>query len=216
MKKIFALIGLLMLVGFARLDTQNDPKAEQLLDKVARKFASYRSVAVEFTYELYNSDAQVRQETNGRVTIAGNKYRAEYMGITDIYDGQKRYVIVPETQEVNVSTPKAGGEAELTPATLFSFFKKGYRMKWDIRQPVQGRWIQYVKLIPVKEDDNVKYVLLGIDTKTDNIYKAIIRQNDGTVITILIRKFDVNVPVSDGMFRFDRSKYQDYYFNDLD
>ena len=216
MKKILLLSLLLSISGFRTYNLQNDPKAEALLNKVAKKFASYRSVAVEFTYELYNAEAQVRQETNGRVTISGNKYHAEYMGVTDIYDGQKRYVIVPETQEVNISTPKANGEAELTPATLFNFFKKGYEMKWDIKQPVQGRWIQYVKLIPVKEDDNVKYVLLGIDTKTYNIYKAIIRQNDGTVITILIRKFNINVPVPDAMFRFDKSKYQDYYINDLD
>lgn len=219
MKQLYLLTGLMMLVLTAWMpnEAQNDPRAEQLLDKVASKFKNYKSVYAEFSYELYNPDAMVKQETNGRVTIAGNKYRAEYMGVTDIFDGHKRYVIIPETKEVNITTPAADNKElpELTPATLFSFFKKGYMMKWDIKQNAGGRIIQYVKLLPIKEND-IKYVLLGIDTKTYNIYKAIIIQKNGTRITINIRKFKTNVPVNDQMFTFDKDKYADYFINELD
>jgi len=219
MKNFYLLAAVMMWMGMSwtTQEAQNDPRAEQLLDKVASKFNSYQSVYAEFSYELYNPDAMVKQETNGRVTIAGNKYKAEYMGITDIFDGQKRYVIIPETKEVNITTPGAHNEEleELTPATLFSFFKKGYMMKWDIKQNAGGRMIQYVKLLPIKENE-VKYVLLGIDTQTYNIYKAIIIQQNGTRITIYIRKFKTNVPVNDQMFTFDKSRYADYFINELD
>jgi len=217
MKRFYSLSGWLIVLSlwaFTGTPRQNDPRAEKLLQKVTNKFNSYKSVYAEFSYELYNPDAMVKQETNGRVTIAGNKYRAEYMGITDIFDGKKRYVIVPETQEVNISTPTKNNE-EITPARLFDFFKEGYTMKWDIKQVDGGRSIQYVKLIPLKEN-GIKYVLLGIDAKTYNIYKAIIMQDNGTRITIYIRKFKVNVPVSDQMFRFDKSQYSDYFINELD
>ncbi|NPA46292.1 MAG: outer membrane lipoprotein carrier protein LolA [Chlorobi bacterium] len=218
MKNFYRLIPLsliaLLIMSIGPGPSQSDPRAVELLKKVSEKFNSYKSVYAEFSYELYNPDAMVKQETNGRVTIAGNKYRAEYMGITDIFDGHKRYVIVPETQEINVSVPNKEAE-ELTPARLFDFFKKGYTMKWDIKQVTGGRTIQYVKLFPIKENE-IKYVLLGIDAKTHHIYKAIIMQQNGTRITIYIRKFKPNMPVNDNMFRFDKSKYPDYFINELD
>lgn len=207
---------LLLVLGLMSFQTvQNDPAAEKLLDRVSKKFQSYKSVYIEFDYNLHNPDAQIDQETNGRVSIKGSKYHAEYEGVIDIFDGQKRYLIIPENKEVNISTPEKG-EGELTPAHLFDFFKEGYRFKMDIKQHLRGRTIQYVRLLPVDENNDVDYVLLGIDAKTYNIYKVIIVQKDKTRITIRIRKFDINKPFNDQMFKFDKSKYAGYTINDLD
>ncbi len=193
--------------------SQNDPAAEKLLKEVSDKFESYDNVTVDFVYELNNPDAGVKQETNGKVIINGNKYRAEYMGIIDIFDGKKRFVIVPENQEVNVMT--YAEDDELTPAEIFDFYKKGYRYKMDIKQSLGGRSIQYIKLFPIK-DNEVSYVLIGVDRKTKHIYKVIIVQKNKTRITISIRKFTVNKPLSDKLFIFDKNKYPDYFINELD
>ena len=199
--------------GAGQITAQNDPAAEKLLKDVSQKFESYDNVTVDFVYELYNPDAGVKQETTGKVIFSGNKYRAEYMGITDIFDGKKRYVIVPENQEVNVMS--VNDDEEVTPAKMFDFYKKGYRFKMDIKQPVGGRVIRYVKLFPV-ENNEIDYVLIGVDTKTKHIYKIIIVQNNKTRITVNIRKFTVNKPVSENLFKFDKSKYPDYFINELD
>ncbi len=204
---IFIFFSLITLIA------QNDPKARELLEEVTRKFESYENVTVDFVYELYNPEAGVKQETNGKVYFKNNKYHAEYMGIIDIFDGKKRYVIVPENQEVNVMT--VNEEEEVTPASMFDFYKKGYRFKMDIKQPAGGRTVQYIKLFPIN-DNEVDYVLIGIDIKTKNIYKIIIVQKNKTRITIRIRKFTTNVPLSDRLFVFDRTKYADYFINDLD
>jgi outer membrane lipoprotein-sorting protein len=194
---------------------QNDPAAEKYLDEVSRKFQTYKNVKIEFDYELYNPEAQVKQNTNGRVYVQGNRFRAEYMGIIDIFDGHKRYIIVPENKEVNVGSLQ-NEDGELSPAEIFDFYKKGYRYKMDIKQPVQGRMIQYIRLFPIDPESDISYILLGIDNKTKNIYKVIIVQKDKTRITIYIRKFSVNQPLNDKIFTFDREKYKDYYLNELD
>ncbi len=210
-----AIIYLLMwMIPFQTHPKQNDPQAEKLLNKVWEKFQSYKTVQVEFEYELYNPEARVKQNTNGRVFIQGNKYRAEYMGMTDIFDGKKRYLIVPENKEINIFTPE--DDEEITPASLFKFFKKGYRYKMDILQNAGGRKIRYIKLFPIKDDNEIDYVLLGIDTKTYHIYKAIIVQKDKTRITIYIKKFKPNVPLGAKEFVFDKTRYPGYMINDLD
>ncbi len=212
MKKIIILTTLA--IGMAFMPKQNDPSAEKLLREVMDKFNSYKNVYVEFEYELYNPETQVRQNTNGRVKIQGNKYRAEYMGMIDIFDGQKRYLIIPENKEINIFTPES--DEEITPASLFKFFKKGYRYKMDILQNVNGRKIRYIKLFPINDENEVDYVLLGIDEKTKNIYKAIIIQKDKTRITIYIKKFKPNQPMGPKNFVFDKSVYPGYMINDLD
>jgi len=196
-----------------QIAAQNDPEAEKLLNEVYDKFKSYENAQIEFVYQLYNPQAGIKQETNGNVTVSGNRYRAEYMGVIDIFDGNKRYVIVPENEEVNVMSPAE--DEEITPAKLFEFYKKGYRIKKDISQKVAGRLIRYVKLYPIQDND-VDYVLVGIDEKTKHIYQVIVVQKNKTRITIKVRKISVNRPVNDKLFEFDKNKYGNYYINELD
>ncbi len=193
---------------------QNDPAAEKLLDKVTKKLNSYKNIYAEFKYSLINKKAGVSQQTKGNVTIEGNKFHASYMGIEDIFDGQKRYQIIHENEEVNVSTHK--DEDEFTPNKIFSFYEKGYTKKMDIKQNVKGHIIQYVKLIPKNSDSPEKYILLGIDMKTLNIHNAIIVEKNGSVINLDITRFQTDKVLPAKLFQFDKNKYPDYYINELD
>ena len=85
------------------------------------------------------------------------------MGITRIYDGSKVYNIVPEDEEISISTFDDQNTDELTPAKMFSFFNVGYKYIWDIIQNVKGRKIQYIKLTPLDKNTGTKEVLIGID-----------------------------------------------------
>ena len=213
MKKIilfFTLIGLTT----AQLNAQNQPAAEKLLNKVTKKLNSYKNIYAEFKYSLTNKKAGVTQKTKGNVTIQGNKFHASYMGIDDIYDGQKRYQIIHENEEINVTSHK--DEDDFTPNKIFSFYKKGYTKKMDIKQNIKGRIIQYVKLIPKNSNSTEKYILLGIDMKTYNIHNTIIIEKNGSVIKLDITNFQTNKVLPAKLFQFDKNKYPDYYINDLD
>ena len=56
---------------------------------------------------------------------------------------------------------------------MLTFYKEGHTYQWDILQNVQGRKIQYVKLIPIDTNSQIKSILLGIDAETKHIYKLI-------------------------------------------
>ena len=213
MKQLILLItmfGLLM----TNISAQNDPAAEKLLEKVTKQLNSYKNIYAEFKYSLTNKKAGVSQQTKGNVTIEGNKFHASYMGIEDIFDGQKRYQIIHENEEINVTSHK--DEDEFTPNKIFSFYKKGYTKKMDIKQNVKGHIIQYVKLIPKNTNSPEKYILLGIDMKTLNIHNAIIIEKNGSVINLDITRFQTNKVLPAKLFQFDKNKYPDYYLNDLD
>ncbi len=213
MKQILLFIALIGL-STVQINAQNDPAADKLLNKVTQKLNSYKNIYAEFKYSLVNKKAGVTQQTKGNVTIQGNKFHAGYMGIEDIFDGQKRYQIIHENEEINVTSHK--DEDEFTPNKIFSFYKKGYTKKMDIKQNVKGHIIRYVKLIPRNSHSSEKHILLGIDMKTLNIHNAIIIEKNGSVINLDITRFQTNKVLPAKLFQFDKSKYSDYYINDLD
>jgi hypothetical protein len=99
---------------------------------------------------------------------------------------------------------------------MLSFYKEGYNYQMDIVQNINGRKIQYVKLIPIDSNSEIKNVLLGVDVKTKHIYNLIEVGSNNTKTTITVNSFKTNEPLSKTLFTFDKSKYKDYYINKLD
>jgi hypothetical protein len=71
------------------------------------------------------------------------------MGITKIFDGKKTFTIVPEDEEISISSFNEKDDNAITPSKNVDFFNSGYKYSMDILQDVRGRKIQYIKLIPL-------------------------------------------------------------------
>jgi hypothetical protein len=138
------------------------------------------------------------------------------MGVTKIFDGKKSYTIVPEDEEITISSLNEKDENAITPSKMLTFFNTGYKFTWDILQDVKGRKIQYIKLIPTNAKDQRKEILLGIDSQTKNIYNVIEMGKNGTKTTLTVNSFKTNQPLSKNQFTFVASKYPNYYINKID
>ncbi|WP_396158768.1 outer membrane lipoprotein carrier protein LolA [Flavobacterium sp.] len=213
MNKILS-IALLFLV-IANANAQ-DKKAKELLDQVTAKIKSYDNITIDFKYTLTNNKENINKESKGNVIIQDNKYVLNFMGVTKIYDGKKSYTIVPEDEEVTISSLSDGDEKSITPSKMLTFFNSGYKYSWDILQDVKGRKIQYIKLVPTNAKDQRKEVLLGIDSQTKNIYNVIEMGKNGTRTSLTVNSFKTNQPLSKNQFTFAASKYPNYYINKLD
>ncbi len=193
-----------------------DKKAKDLLDQVTAKIKSYDNITIDFKYSLNNLKENINKESKGNVIIQGNKFYLNFMGVTKIYDGKKSYTIVPEDEEVTVSSLNDSDEKAITPSKMLTFFNSGYKFSWDILQDVKGRKIQYIKLVPTNAKDQRKEILLGIDSQTKNIYNVIEMGKNGTRTTLTVNSFKTNQPLSKNQFTFVPSKYPNYYINKLD
>ena len=212
--QIFFSLLITLMIGFQGF--AQDKKAKGLLDEVTSKVKSYNNIAIDFKYSLQNLKENINQESKGNVLLQDNNYVLNFMGITKIFDGKKVYTIVPEDEEISVSNFDEKDENAITPSKMLTFFNKGYKYSWDILQNVRGRKIQYIKLIPISSKDQRKEVLLGIDVQTKNIYNVIETGKNGTKTTIVVNSFKTNQPVSKNQFTFVKSKYPNYYINNLD
>jgi len=213
MKKIVLVLALIITnITFA----QNDAKAKALLSEVSAKVKSYNNIAIDFKYVLNNTAEKINQETRGDVTMQGDKYKLNILGVTRIFDGEKLHTISPEDEEVTISSETEDSENTITPSKMLSFYEDGFTYKIDIVQNVKGRKIQYVKLSPMDSNASMKYILLGIDPETKHIYNLIEIGKNGTKTTLTVNSFKTNQPISKTLFKFDESKYKDYFINKLD
>jgi outer membrane lipoprotein-sorting protein len=217
--KIKSIVLLSIICFFAfpiSIEAQSDPKAEELVNKVLQKVNSYKNVVISFQYVLENTAENIKQETRGDVSIEGEKYLLNLMGTKRIFDGKKIYTIIPEDEEVIISTYNEADESEITPSKMLTFFEKGYTYKMDIVLNDKGRKIQFVKLIPTDKNAEIKEIFLGIDQETYHIHNLIQMQGNGTKTEIKVTNFKVNQPLSEILFEFNEKKYDNYYINRLD
>ncbi|MFL9829701.1 outer membrane lipoprotein carrier protein LolA [Flavobacterium sp. ST-87] len=213
MKK-FIQIAFILLISFS-VQAQ-DKKAKSLLDQVTAKVKSYNNIVIDFKYSLNNAKENINQDSKGNVTLKGNQYVLNFMGITKIYDGKKTYTIIPEDEEINISTVNEKDDSAITPSKMLTFFNSGYKYSMNILQNVRGRKIQYIKLIPTDPKDQRKEILLGIDVQTKHIYNLIETGKKGTKTTLTVNSFKTNQPLSKNQFTFVANKYPNYYINKLD
>ena len=84
------------------LQAQNTEAAKKLLDEVSAKIASFKTMTFDFDYVLENRQENIKQETNGSVTVSGDRYKLLFLGAEQLYDGEKTYTIVPENEEITI------------------------------------------------------------------------------------------------------------------
>lgn len=213
MKKYFQIIALLL---FSISTQAQDKKAKDLLNQVTTIVKSYDNIVIDFKYSLNNSKENINQNSKGNVTMKGNQYVLNFMGVTKIFDGKKSYTVVPEDEEVTISTVNENDDSAITPSKMLTFFNSGYKCSMNILQDVKGRKIQYIKLVPNNPKDPRKEILLGIDVQTKHIYNLIETGKKGTKTTLTVNSFKTNQPLSKNQFTFVASKYPNYYINKLD
>ena len=211
MKKLYFLV-CTVLVSATSTFAQSSNEAKALLDDVYNKVKGYDNIVIDFKYVLNNKEAGINQETRGNVSLEGEKYVGDFFGAQQIFDGSKVYTIVPENQEVTIED-KSENENALTPGKMLTFYREGHNYEMDTLQNVDGKMIQYVKLIPMDTNSETESILLGVDAETKHIYQVIEKGQNGTTTTITVNSFKTDQPLSKTLFTFDEKKYEDdgYY-----
>jgi len=197
------------------INAQNDPRAEKLLAKVSNKIDLAKSYKINFKYTLENKLEGINQDVDGTVTIQGDNYLLNFMGITQICDSNNIYSIVPENEEVIISSIEEEEEQTIKPSKLLNFYRKGYLILWDKLQSDYKSKIQFVKLIPSNSNSDIDYLLLGINISNDNISKLIEIGKNKTKTILSVDSIVFDPVLEKDIFIFNENNYKDYYIEKL-
>lgn len=211
MKKILIII----LIFSFNINAQNDPRAEKLLSKVSNKIDLAESYKIDFKYTLENKLEGINQDANGTVTIQGDNYLLNFMGITQICDSNNVYSIVPENEEVIISSIEEEEGQTIKPSKLLNFYREGYLILWDKLQSDYENKVQFVKLIPSDSNSDIDYLLLGINISNNNISKLIEIGKNKTKTILNVNSIVFDPAIEKDIFIFDENNYTDYYIEKL-
>jgi len=211
MNKIWLFVIMLM-INTSVISQQKD-EARLLLDKVSTTMKTYNNMILDFSTSLMNEEAGINEDdelpTRGSITLQGEMYNLNYLGNNFIFNGIKLYVINHDEKEVMINDQDLEEEdGVIYPSKLLTFYKEGYNYKMSLIKLINGHKIQFIELTPIDTDSEIVKVNLGIDLKTNHIYKLIQFGDNGTKTTLTIDQFKSNQKISDELFQFDQNSYE--------
>ena len=202
---------LLIYLNCNSMYSQNDSRAISLLNKVSEKVDSSLSFKISFTYTLENINEGINQNSDGSIIIKQDNYLLDFMGIKQLSDANKIYSIVPENEEIIISNIEDDDNNTIKPSKLLVFYRDGYLILWDKKEIIDDNVIQFVKLIPIDSVSDIDYLLLGIDTTTNDIKKLIEIGKNQTKTILSVKSIEYDILIEDELFVFNKDDYPTYY-----
>lgn len=205
MKKLVCLI--LMAVGLVNLSfvnkPQNDPKAQEILDAMSKKYKEMTSFKAKFTYTLENG--KMKETAEGEITVKGSMFKLK-LGDQEIYNNGTTVWTKIDDKEVNKSTYNPE-EDDMNPTKIYTMYKKGYKYILISEHNDGGKTFSTVDLEPLEpKKAQITKVRIVINKKDKTVKSWKIFEKNGNRYVYTIKSFTPNVAVADSEFSFDKSK----------
>jgi outer membrane lipoprotein-sorting protein len=200
-------ITILLLIFFASHTAfPQAKKAEAILDKVRDKTESYRSIKIEFTYEMTNERADIHESEKGTLLVKGDSYRLDIAGQVVINDGKNIWTYIKEVNEVQINSVDEEDEGIITPTTLLSSYTEDYKPKYEGESEWNGHKVHLIELKPI-EDKSYKYIKLKTDSDKDRLLQISIYDKSNNIFQYSVEEFKPNVLFDPNDFTFNAEDY---------
>jgi len=219
MKKHLLITGLII-VSVHILWSQTQPKkipddeSIVILKEIKEKLSVLKTAEIKFS--LYTEkEGKTFNITKGHLWIKGDRYKLIIPSQHVYCDSVNMWNYLPQQNEVTISLYDPQDEENaINPIKLVSNYQKHYRSAF-IREIVEkGISIQIIDLYPLKASSFYK-VRLYIDKSKKEIFKISISELDGYTYTYTFHTFLKNPKLSDQLFIFNSSQYQDVEIIDI-
>jgi len=182
-------------------------QSQDILNKLSSSMKSLETFYMEFNANIKNTSTGINESEKGKGWVKGNKYFATYGEITLLSNGVKTWTVINEEKSVYESDA-SDDEESMNPKKLMTIWEEGFKNKYEETSTFNGESVHVIKLYPTNPD-NADYhtILLYITTKSNALKKAIMKTNDGTIMTYHLTKFVSNKDIADSKFNFNKAQY---------
>lgn len=219
MKKLFLLAGLAFFTAsltVTEVQTDKDPKAKGILDKLSAKHKTIDNIVIEFS-AVFSGAKIKKQRLAGKAYKSKKKYAYYTPDYTVINNGKYNWLYVKSENEVTITDNEDADENNglMSPEKLLSIWEKGFKYKFIGEGKVGSKMLQEVRLYPTNPKKS-KYhtITLIVDKSKNELSKVEIKGRDGVNMVYSIKKFTSGVAIPASKFKFDKSKYPNCKEND--
>ncbi len=143
--KTISIILALLLGGHAF--AQNAKKAEELLEQVVNKTASYKNLKADILYTMVNNELDINEKKEGVIYISGDSYRIEMEGQVIISDGKTVWTYLEDSGEVMVSNVEDNDES-ISPTKILTTYNSNYKARFDTDKKYKNADLKVINLAP--------------------------------------------------------------------
>jgi len=204
MKNIIFLIFTLVVVQVA--SAQYDPQALTTLDAMSKKYRAYTSFEANVSIAMTNETEGVKEESKGKITVKGDKYRLGMVEQEIINNGTTQWTYIPSAKEVTIDNYDAN-TSDINPSKIYDLYKKGFKYLHNGERTEGGVVVEEIDLVPEKKDAQFFKIKMIITKKDRTIQSWTMMEKSGNKYKYTISKFTPNVTVADTFFAFDATKY---------
>lgn len=203
---------LVFLLGYFPTFSQESNDAIKLVDSVFGKYQSFKNFSVWFDYSVQTDETwpDTNNLSEGYLLVAGNRYRTYLDDIEIINNGTRLYTILPEIEEVQIVETSSLNNIPFDLIGLIQTLKENYQVEIDRAQLRQERAIQYLRFVPLDNQQQVEYALIGVDPQETLIYSVILKLSIGEVTVIEFSDYLIDQTIDDSEFEFRRQEYPNY------
>ncbi len=195
---------------------QQDPAAREILERVAEKTKSYKSIKANFELIIEDRKENTQTVSTGRLILKGDKYRIEYMGSIVYFDGKTVWTYTEEIEEVVITEPDSTDDSFLSnPAQIFYLYNRDFKYRYIGETVINERKMHEIDLYPKNLDQPYSSFKIFTDNEKDIIASLKIRGKDGVDYIVYVRDYITDDDVDDSVFTFDGSKHKKAEIIDL-
>ena len=194
--------------------TQNDQKAEKILNDMGKKYQSLKAFTASFSQTLENPNAKINETTEGDITVMGDKFKLSMSGQEVINNGTTIWTYMKNENEVNISDYEPSAE-DISPNQIYTMYQKGYKYNFVKEENQDGQVYEIVELTPEDRSNPIYKVLLTINKNDKSLKSWQMFRNNGNRYTYTITKFTPNPDLEANYFTFDKAKHKDVKVIDL-
>jgi outer membrane lipoprotein carrier protein len=213
MRKIICI--LIALVGLINMTSaQNDPKAQEILDAMSKKYKDMPSFKAKFTYSLENDNSKIKESSEGEIIVKGGKFHLNMAGQEIINNGTTVWTYLKQSNEVNIATYEPDDD-EINPTQIYTIYKKGYKYILLAEQNEGGKVYSVVDLEPLDKKSQFYKIRIMINKKDKTVKSWKMFEKSGNKYVYSVKNFVPNYKVEDNFFTFDMNQHKGVVPNDL-
>lgn len=211
------LLGLMITIygGISYAHAQFDEASKRILDKVSANYQSFNTIVADVVLSV--EDSQNKKVTNnGKLALErmSGKFKVDLGGQEIISDGTTQWTVLKDQAEIQVNDADRDNNS-LNPATIFTFYKTGYKGSHTGTSKVGNRSFDDITLVPTDTKQNVAKIDLRVDKASNLIYDATVFDKNGGMYTYTIKNLSVNQAIPYSTFIFNKNKYPSMEIVDL-
>lgn len=190
--------------------------AQEIIKKLRAKYGSYESLEADFSLEIDYGNGESEKQS-GVLIQKGKQFRMDATSQAIYCDGVDLWIHLKENQEVQINSYDEEDESlNFSPSAVLSQYDNGeyeYALMGEIKE--NGTILQEIEFKPIDNDSEFSKIRLSVDKKKQELKKLKVFSKDGTRLSLEILDVKINLPYSENIFTFDKSKNPKVHIEDL-